>query len=91
MATAVAPALDHKRYFVNYVIFTLTSEKIVAACSVLLVTGKAAYGRSPWCGSPACETRGHTLRAKAVVSGWLVFPKEADVTLALMTLEIAKR
>lgn len=34
---------------------------------------------------------GHTLGVKAVVFGWLVFPKEAEVILALITLKIAKR
>lgn len=28
---------------------------------------------------------------KAIVFGWLVFSKEADVILALITLKIAKR
>lgn len=90
IATAVAPALDRKRYFVNYV-FTLTSEKLVAMCSLPLVTRKKACERSPWCGSPAYVSQGHTLRAKAIVFGWLVFPKEANITLALITLKIAKR
>lgn len=93
----MAQAVDHKKYFVND-IFTLTFKKIVTTCSLLLVTEEEPCA-GMW-GNPGPGVRlvaaflsptEDLPQCKGIPFFWLVFPKEADVILALITFRITRR
>jgi len=76
--------------FLNYA-FMLTFQKIVDACSLSLRTEDVpSEDVSPCRGLPMPHEDTRGLKG-CVVFGQLVFPREADPVLALITLKIAKR